>query len=310
MLLFAGTASLLSFKYFILLCIVKKLKQWSISAGNFLLIKRVTSETIRNNIDKKNPSNSPLDKNLEYIENIKKISDHVPKHLKLLNDKELGHYLAGLIDGNGYFSTKKQLVIIFNSSDPALAYYIKKRIGYGTVKKIKNAYLYIIVNNDGLIKVLNLINGKLRTLEKFNQVINNLLIHYNFSKEILTFYKNNSNDFNNYWLTGFSDIYSEFKLKIDNVNNISEIRLNFKIYYFLNLYQSNINNNILILIKEIFGGYIAFNKFNTDSFGSAKKIINYFDKFHLQSSKHVYYLKWRKCYIHLWNSNYLKILIE
>ena len=33
------------------------------------------------------------------------------------------------------------------------------------------------------------------------------------------------------------------------------------------------------------------------SFGSAKKIIRYFDKFHLQSRKYISYLKWRKIYL-------------
>jgi hypothetical protein len=81
-----------------------------------------------------------------------------------------------------------------------LAYYIKKIIGYGNVKKIKNknAYLFILSNKDGILKVLNLINGKLRTNNKFNQVINNILIHPKYNKENLDFNINNTNDFNNH----------------------------------------------------------------------------------------------------------------
>jgi hypothetical protein len=54
----------------------------------------------------------------------------VPTHLKPTNDTEFGHYLAGLIDSDGHFSSKQQLVIVFNSLDASLAYYIKERIGY------------------------------------------------------------------------------------------------------------------------------------------------------------------------------------
>jgi Cytochrome C and Quinol oxidase polypeptide I len=131
-LLYAGTTSLFSSKYSILNDIVKKLEQRSKSAGNILNIKNGTSETLRDEI----VGNSAA-------ERVKLISDHVPKHLKPLNNEQLGYYLAGLIDGDGHFSKALQLVIAFNSSDAFLAYNLKERIGYGNVKKVKdkNAYL-------------------------------------------------------------------------------------------------------------------------------------------------------------------------
>jgi len=89
----------------------------------------------------------------------------VPTHLKPLNDEQFGHYLAGLIDGDGHFSSKQQLVIEFSSLDVTLAYYIKGIIGFGSVKKVKdkNACFYIISKKSGIVRVINLINGKLRT---------------------------------------------------------------------------------------------------------------------------------------------------
>ena len=75
-------------------------------------------------------------------------------------------------------------------------------IGFGHVNKVKdkNAYLYIISNKDGIIKAVNLINGKLRTLNKFNQVINNILAHPKYAgiTENIEFKINDSNDFNNH----------------------------------------------------------------------------------------------------------------
>ena len=108
MLLYAGKASIFSFKYSLFIDIVKKLKQWSQSAGNTFILHSGTSETIRNNTEN--------------------ISIHVPTHLKPLNDEQFGHYLAGLIDGDGHFSSKQQLVVVFSSPDVQLAYYIKKII--------------------------------------------------------------------------------------------------------------------------------------------------------------------------------------
>jgi len=119
-----------------------------------------------------------------------------------MSDNQFGHYLAGLIDGDGHFSSQQQLVIVFSSSDVSLAYYIKERLGYGHVKKVKdkNAYLLIIANKEGLKKVINLINGKLRTANKYNQVINNILNHSSYAdlKESIVFKVNSTNDFNNH----------------------------------------------------------------------------------------------------------------
>ena len=59
------------------------------------------------------------------------------------------------------------------------------------------------------------------------------------------------------------------------------------------------------------GGNLGYRKsqdtyyYGSTSFGSAKKVINYFDHFHLLSSKHVKYLKWRKAYIIIQNKDHL-----
>ena len=62
---------------------------------------------------------------------------------------------------------------------------------------------------------------------------------------------------------------------------------------------------LLDLIKDKFGGNIGHSNrgsqdtyyYNSTSYGSAKKFIEYLDGYHLLSSKHLNYLKWRKAYI-------------
>ena len=61
-------------------------------------------------------------------ENVKPISVHIPTHLRPVTDDQFGHYLAGLIDGDGHFSSKQQLVLVFNTLDVFLAY--KKTIRF------------------------------------------------------------------------------------------------------------------------------------------------------------------------------------
>lgn len=310
-LLYAGTTSIYSFKYSLpvsytetAISKVKKLKQWSKSAGNNylngisnpLLITHSTgtSETLRN-------------ETIVNTETIKNISIHVPKHKKPVNDIQLGHYLAGLIDGDGHFSSKQQLVIAFNSLDTSLAYYLKKEIGYGSVHKVKNknSVLLVIAAIKGIEKVINVVNGKLRSNNKLNQISTNILSHIKFRNlsYITTLSLNTNYDLHNLWLAGFSDADSSFQIKLIYRNNRTEVRLNFQI--------DQKENDLLLLIKGFLGGNIGYRKkqntyyYGSTSFGSAKKVISYFDKYHLLSSKHLNYLKWRKAYIIIRNKNHL-----
>ena len=179
----------------------------SLSAGNIFLIyinyfKNGTSETIRNGTE-------------IITENIKAVSVHMPKHVKPVNDEQFGHYLAGLIDGDGHFSKTPQLVIVFNELDASLAYFIKSRLNYGNIYKVKNkkAIILVVAKRDGIIKVLKLINGKIRSQQKLDQIKNNILSNPYFIN-FINFFINNNSDLNNYWLDGFSDADASFQIKL------------------------------------------------------------------------------------------------
>jgi hypothetical protein len=96
-------------------------------------------------------------------------------------------------------------------------------------------------------------------------------------------------------LAGFSDADASFQIKIvDRVTNRvtrdkPEIRLN---------YQIDQKSDVLLMkIKNYLGGNIGYRKaqdtyyYGSTSFGSAKNVIEYFNKFNLQSRKHVSYLR-------------------
>ena len=295
-LLYAGTTLLENFEYSNnnIIFTVKKSKQKSKSAGNILNVMNGTSETLRNGIAVES-------------ENIKIISEHVSKHVKPLSDEQFGHYLAGLIDGDGHFSKIQQLVLVFSSHDVFLAYYVKKRLGYGAVKKVKNknAYILVVSNKKGILNVLTLINGKLRTEHRFNQALNNVLDNVKYKHTDIKFTINSSYDFNNHWLAGFSDADASFQIKVVDrtLRNKKEVRLN---------YQIDQKSNLLLdKIKNYLGGNIGYRKsqdtyyYGSTSFGSAKKVIQYFDRFNLQSRKHISFLKWRKVYILIQNKKHL-----
>jgi hypothetical protein len=354
MLLFAGITAL-SFKYShqviylikksIMKVIVKKLKQSSQSAGNF----------IRMNINNFDESTSETLRNKSVI---KKISLHVPTHLKPVNDIEFGHYLAGLIDGDGHFSNIPQLVIAFNEVDAFLAYYIKNRIGYGNVYKVKNkqAVILVVSKHAGIIKIINLINGKIRSQNKLDQIKKNILSNpkFNSASSLCVavavavadhsslsvgrsgrsgrsgrtvpalelkeqgfstadpFFTINSNtDLNNHWLSGFSDADASFQIKTINRNNETERPAKKDIEVRLNFQIDQKKKDLLILIKNFLGGNIGYRNsqdtyyYGSTSFGSAKKVISYFDNFHLLSNKHINFLKWRKAYILIQDKEHL-----
>lgn len=251
----------------------------------------------------------------------KTISNNPSNAHKPLNDAELGHYLAGLIDGDGHLSKIGQLVIAYDEKDKSAAYWLKKIIGYGSVSKIKDkkGYKYVLAKSDGIIRVIDLVNGKLRTEIKYNQVLyllnnNNLISQY--SKP---FTMNTSTDFNNFWLTGFIDSDGSFQIKtvkhIKNGKEHTEIRLKLQI--------SQKYKNILEDIKKFLiiasnsdnnssgGIYIGTRKhinketkeikityyFETTSFSIFKKVINYIDNYPLISYKRLNYMWIRKAYL-------------
>ena len=300
MLLYAGTIYkffLKDFNYSSLNTIVTILKSIFQSAGLKIDNKYIqfkTSETTCNKISSS--------------EKIKIISKNKPKQIKPINSEDFGYYLAGLIDGDGHFSSAEQLVIVFHILDVSLAYYIKKRLGYGSVKKVKNkkAVIFVISSKKGLEVVFNLITGKLRHINKIIQA-NKILENDKFKeiKKSLKFSNNNNDNLNNYWLSGFADADASFQIKIiDRINRIKpEIRLNFQI--------DQKNKDILILIKNYLGGNIGYRSlqntyyYGSTSFGSAKKVINYFDEYTLLSNKFINYLKWRKAYLLIQHRDHL-----
>lgn len=162
--------------------------------------------------------------------------------------------------------------------------------------KNKNALVYR-ANLEGSIVIAKLINGKLRTdkINKFNYLLE--LINKRISTRLTPKEKDTSILTNSYWLAGFSDADCSFQIKTlkrENRRFGYEIRLNYQV--------DQKNKLILEQIKKVFGGSIGHRKsqdtfyYASVSYGSAKKVINYFDHFNLLSSKYPNYLKWRDVY--------------
>lgn len=167
--------------------------------------------------------------NLTYLDVLEILRDYTPSFIccsfvcltaksdKIPAASNFGYYLAGLIEGDGAIIVPKtersakgklnypSIQIVFHLKDLPLALMIQKNIGHGSItrKKGVNAYILTINNNEGIIEVVKLINGKFRTPKIYSlwklidwlNVKNDLII----PKEAL----DESSLSTNSWLSGF-----------------------------------------------------------------------------------------------------------
>ena len=113
-------------------------------------------------------------------------------------------WLAGLIDGDGYFLLSKNgynsCEITMDARDKKVLYLIQHMYG-GSVKQISNAlaFKYKLRNRAGLIALINDVNGLIRNPTRLLQM-NKLCVKFNIE---LKYPENLS--FNNGWFSGFID---------------------------------------------------------------------------------------------------------
>jgi LAGLIDADG endonuclease len=116
------------------------------------------------------------------------------EHSKIFSNIDFGHYLAGLIEGDGHISlpsvgkTSLNRVlnprIEFTSHVNNLEMYLKFQNHLGNMGRFLvagNVLRYVIGDIEGIKLVINLIHGKLRTPKniRFNQMIEFLNKKYN-----------------------------------------------------------------------------------------------------------------------------------
>jgi len=102
-----------------------------------------------------------------------------PKDVQQIPNRNFNYYLAGLIEGDGCIVTplferdKKgrltypSIQISFGLMDLPLALMVQKTIGHGSLARVKGkrAYVYTINNKEGVLKTIELVNGRFRTVK-------------------------------------------------------------------------------------------------------------------------------------------------
>lgn len=228
---------------------------------------------------------------------LRKLSKHKPKKKKFYADQNLfGHYLAGLIDGDGHFSTIGGCVISFSSKDVSLARQLRTEVGFGTVRKVKNkqAVNLVISTRVGVVRVADLVRDKLKHPNKIMQFNERLTSRYLLNPTA----EDSTLNWDTPWFSGFFDADGSFSIRLVPRSNrkITEVRL---------LARVDQKRSILLQqIKKRFSGYLGYRKsqdtysYSSVSFSNFSKVLRYFDRFSLQSpTKYLSYEYARKAFL-------------
>ena len=259
----------------------------------------------------------------------------------------LGSYLAGLIEGDGTIVVpqsersvdtvvnSKVLInkdkrrrkrypsveIVLNSKDVQLGYMIQRVLGCGSISKIKNknSYRLTINNYEGLILIVNLIGGSMRT-PKIESLYK--LIDYLNSKgeNLIKLPLDSSLIDSNSWLSGFIEGDGHFNIrstekgkypaKVECKFEIEQRQIHLKRELkgkgvFSDLTELNKKSMYPIMLK--IGEYLLSTvketkittknpkyRVRTTSLNGNRRLINYLEKYPLFSSKYLDYLVWKE----------------
>lgn len=176
---------------------------------------------------------------------------------------QLAHYITGLIEGDGTIHVPKtersvkgyynypSIQIVFHLKDLPLALLIQKEIGHGSISRKKgvNAYIYTVNNSKGLLLLIELMNGNMRTNKVFT--FYKLIDWFNLKNKDLNFEKkelNTNSLISDAWLSGFIEADAHFSVRTSESGKYPKIECKFE----LSQRQIDHNNkNNLFFLEEI-----------------------------------------------------------
>ena len=221
------------------------------------------------------------------------------------------YWLTGFFEGDGCFSicevceprTKKPhtritCTFILTQSDPAVLWKVQKFVGHGSVYKQTNgAWTYRVRNKTGLIKVTNMLNGKLvlqKRLFKFQQWVHALNCQFGLSMIACT--QPAVLSLQNAWLCGFADADGSFNIQI--TGKCAHLRLRFYLdqshsFECLQTMQAFLGGNLHRKLKN----NVNHHRLMIDKFQKCAMLIEYFCTFPpLTTSLLVRFIRYARVY--------------
>jgi hypothetical protein len=232
-------------------------------------------------------------------------------------NENFSHYLTGLIEGDGSIFVPKtarslkgrlnypSIQIIFDLRDFPLSLITQQRLGHGSISRKKgvNAYILTINNKDGILLIISLINGKMKTpkIHSLNKLIDwvNKKEWLNIEKKMISIGKINSSA----WLSGFIDANGHFSVRTSIIRKYPKIECRFE------LIQRQIDHNNYDnygFLKEIADLLLTDVKsirltkphpeyrIRTTNLKANHLLTKYLNQYPLFSSKYLNYMDWLK----------------
>lgn len=240
------------------------------------------------------------------------------------------YYLAGLIEGDGTiivpYSIRSEkgrlnypsIQLVFHLKDLPLAMLIQKELGHGSLSRKKgvNAYILSINNIIGLLLIVKLINGKMRTAKIVS--LNKLIKWLNCRYEYLSIDLNPLNKellINNSWLAGFIEADGHFSLRTTKIGKYPRVECKLEISQ-----RQKDHNNIdnydflneiaLFLLCEVKSIRITSKtpeyRIRTTSIKGNLILENYLTNYPLFGSKYLDSTDWQKAFNIYKEGNHLK----
>jgi hypothetical protein len=232
-------------------------------------------------------------------------------------NQDFASYLAGLIEGDGSIIVPKteksvkgklnypSIQIVFNLRDLPLAIIIQQKLRHGSLNRKKgvNAYVLTINNFEGIILIVNIINGYMRTpkITALHKLIDWLNYRFKFNMEKLN--KNDSFINSDSWFSGFIDADGHFSVRATVSSIYPKIECRFELsqrqvdhnkesnYSFLKIIADFLNTTVKsIRVTKPKPEY----RVRTTNIKGNLILVSYLDKFPLFSSKRLNYNDWIK----------------
>ena len=275
------------------------------SAGNLIdldylrILREYTPEIICCNSILLNPSNSSNTSN----NNFKFIS-----------------YLTGLIEGDGTIIVPKtersskgklnypSIQIVFHLKDLPLALIIQQKLGYGSLirKKGLNAYILYINDQKGILNLVNLLNGNMKTpkiysLYKLIDWLNNKAPHPNLNLNKLPL--NTDSLSKDAWLSGIIESEGHFSVRTTMTGKYPKIECKFELSqrqkdhlgYSNEVFLANIAKFLNVSLKNTREKTLHPQyRLRTMSLDTNIKLVNYLYEYPLFGSKFLDYNNWKE----------------
>lgn len=173
--------------------------------------------------------------------------DNSNTKIELLETEKFSYYLIGLIEGDGTIVVPKvkrtkgrlnypSIKIVFQLKDLPLALLIQKELKHGSLARKKGVNAYIFTTNDykGILLLISLINGKMKT-SKIHSLYN-LIDWYNLKDPCVNLDKkclDKTPLASNPWLSGFIEADGHFSIRassaLASANNFSKVECKFEL---------------------------------------------------------------------------------